>query len=463
MVKARTIKSALVFITISLALNFQSLYSMDLISNKSCFLSFEQNDWGGVICYDLSICISRSIICIVAPQLLKELFKTNPGFQKQFAAGKLTCLVSKSRLSDGTPQLVVIMPASLEELGIKIPESEKQKAEPAVGISALEDKYGFRNLNLLNPEFVAPIIEKAAQVESDEFKKILNFPNIINSGLPNHPTRFYLDGHGNIGLVAGLPMNLFGDFLADLTKIGTEFIYILSCYAAGNTPEIQSALANIINKQIEESKKLKTASVHGIDYAIVIQATTDVSTCDVGDIKTMFTQLDEFLKNPVWVLEFGSEVKRPKITIADVIATLGVKIGHSLPSIRMPGKTQFFRSVNIGNMEIITESRLIELGVEKTLKLISESKSRVKNIAHAARKKLKGNLDIEILIKPDIEFIQIFPMDLLDFAFVLHQRSKFISKLSGQGQHYIGKIVDSAFGSIDELVNQGFLKIWDIQ
>jgi len=113
-------------------------------------------------------------------------------------------------------------------------------------------------------------------------------------------------------------------------------------------------------------------------------------------------------------------------------------------------------------MEIITESRLIEAGVKRTLELIADSKSSNQVVADAANQKLKGNLDIVIRIKPDIEIIQIFPIDLTDFIFILEgkDKPKFISKLTRQGQHFIGKIIDTAYGDIKLLVNKGFFDIF---
>ncbi len=447
------------------------------IPEKSCFLSFERNDWNGVIAQDLNISIENNIISIVVPQLLKELFKKYQRRQKDVEAGKITVLASRFKLADKSPQLIVIVPVPLDQLGIKIPESEKQNVEPKVDISSIENEFGFKNLTLVNPASVADLVEKTSEINPDEFKKVLdNFPEIINSSLPQHPTRFFLVGHGNKEIIGTIPMYLVGDFLYMLSKIGTEFIYIVSCYAGANLPEIQTALANIITKQIEERKKSKTASLPGIDFAIVIQATSDVPTIGVGDTKKMFIKLDKFLQDPAWALEFGPGVEKPQITISDVISAYRLQDVSALPSIRMPGKTGYFRSINIkssvmGDTEIITESKLIEEGAKRTLELIAESKSPNPVIADEAKKKLKGNLDIAIHIKPETGFIQIFPMDLMDFTFVIQgvppkspfdtlKAPKFISKLSGRGQHYIGKIVDTSHGDIKQLINQSFGNIF---
>ncbi len=430
---------------------------------KCCYLSFEQKDPNGIITQGLISCLESKIISITSPQLLNLLFSSSKSIQECCQAGKLTILASRFKLADNlTPQFIVIIPESLKVLGIKIPKSEQQNEKPSIDISNIENKYGFKNLTLINPTFVTSLVEHTQEIKPDELQNVIeNLPEIINTKLPQHPTRFYLDGHGQPGIIATIPTNQFEHFLSKLSEIGAEFIYITSCYAGGgaNLQKIQSDLLNIITRQIEERKKSSAAPFPGIDFAIVIQATSDVATVRIGDIRAMFTKLNEFLKEPVWALTFGPQVEKSAITIADVIADLKIKDRAALPSIRLPGKTGFFRSINIGDMEIITESTLIELGVERTLKLIAESNDPNKIKAEEAKKKLAGNLEIVITIKPDTQFIQIFPVDLMDFTFDLQGEPRFISKLSGQGQHYIGKIIGAAYES-GEAFKNSFFDVW---
>lgn len=471
MVNAKTIKAAAIFVVILFALSFQSLYSVVSILNKSCFLSFEQNDWNGAIVFPLKECISAGIISIVVPQLLKEAFKQDPHFQEDCKSGKIALFASTFKTAgNDVPHLIVIIPESLEQLGLKISAEEKQKVALEVGISSVETKYGFKNLELINPEFVAATVDSAKAFDETEIKNVLsNFPNIINISLPQHPTRFYLAGHGVVGFsIAGVPINYFDFLLADFSAINTEFIYIYTCYAFGNISRIQRGVEDIVTKQIEERKKSKAAPFPGIDYAIVIQSTADVQTFGgVGNVKLMLTKLDKFLEKPVWALEFGPGVKKPKITISDVVAALGtLETGKSsaMPSIRMPGRNNFFRPIKVDSVEIITASKLIELGVEKASKLVEESESADKNSAQEAKKKLAGPLGIEIFIKPDISFVQIFPIDLFDFTFVFPEGSpaQFISKLSGQGQHYIGSVVDDTFSYIENFISDRFINIFTL-
>ncbi len=490
------------------------LSSMSTITSppKSCYLSFEQHDWNGAICQCLLYAIFAKVPAISSATLLKQLFALHPFIKEYFDQGKFTVLINEK--SD----LVVIIPESLENLTISIPESLKQAEIISENIlEAIVDserKYGFKNLNLINPPFINRVIQKDGAHSSYQTKDLIDhFKSIIDTSNASHPTRFVLDGHGGfcwgtqdaLGVVAGIRIdedkkyNDFDDFLYALSEIGAEFLYILSCYAGGrNLLRIQSEIEKIIACQINESKKYKEklkeyeqlmkkrmeaepqkygteideyrkifpeppASSIGIDYPIVIQATSGVPCYGDGKINAMFIKLDTFLQNPAWVLEFGPGVEKPQVTISDVIAALELQDVSSLPSIRMPEKNAFFRSINIGNMEIITESRLIEEGVKSTLGLIAQSKDPDGTIADSAKKKLCEPLKIEIPIKPDIKFIQIFPTDLTDFTFDIQGAlvPKFISKLTCVGMHFIGRIRFKSSeanhqSTIQSFIDQGF-------
>lgn len=435
------------------------------ISKKSCFVSFEQNDWNGVVAGILFDSLSKKIVSIVVPQLLKTLFKNKPAFKNYCKAGKITFFASRFKAANNlTPQYIVVIPASLDELGIKITGANKQAIEPSVDLSSIENKFGFKNLHLINPAFVIDVVEKSEPVDQDKLKNVIeNFSKIIYIHSPQHPTRFYLIGHGGVTMFASIPVDQVKSFFTELSLIGAQFVYINSCYAAMHLPEMQRELEKIISKQITEKEKTTRATIYpGIDYAIVIQATADVSTLGLGDIRAMFATLDKFLQNPVWALTFGPGVEKPDITISDVIDSLNIHEAVALPSIRMPGRSNFFRSVKINNTKIITASYLIEKGVKRTLELLENRKSSEKHIADEAETKLKRALDIEILIKPNIKFIQIFPIDLSDFTFVINGFPKFISKLTGRGHHFIGKIVYTGYEDFELLVHESFFKIFEL-
>ncbi len=489
---------------------------VDLLSStitcpeKCCFLTFEQNnDWNGSTVRSLLNAIVMKSTAIATPVLVKKLFEEFAWIKEYFSSGRFIMLASSPA------NFIVIIPESLQDLGITITESEKQNQEPPIDITNIQNKYGFKNLHLLNPTYITSVIEKAQLINGDKFRELIElFESIINSSSSQHPTRFYLFSHGCPGIIANIPLAYFIIFLRALANIDAEFLFIHSCYVAGtNLLKIQAAIQEIIQletvvnelliikdykQKLNDYKKLmkermgaepqkyggdvdsyyklfpipeKPKCFTGINYAIAIQATHGGATCSgTPNINAMFTKLNEFLKDPSWALEFASGEDKPTITISDVITSLGLKNSTVLPSIRLPGSTSYFRPIDEGKMEIITASRLIQKSVKKTLKLIAASKSADKTIADEARQKLQQPLAIDFQIKPDIQFVQIFPMDLTDFKFIIQGQTlpKFISKSTGSGQHFIGSVTYSSDGKdsgliFKKFIDQGFVNVFGME
>ncbi len=418
------------------------LQSKMTVPTRSCFLTFEQDDYNGKIWLETQKALLNKIMVIISPYILK---RTIGGLVRGLVStycrtGKFAVFVKNPTSALSTkPKLIIIIPESLENLKIVIPKSEKQKEEPSVDLSFVKNEYGFENITLINPAFVMSVAEKAQPIGENGFNELLeDFSNIIDTNSLSYPNRFFLIGHGEPGVqIASIPLGSVKFALSAFCRTSAEFVYIDSCYLGGtNLQTMQTIISEIMMNQIQQKAPCKT----GINYGIVIQATSGVETVGEGNLRAMFKKLDDFLKDPVWALEFGPGVEKPNVTISDAVSALDIRETEALPSIRLPGKTGFFRSINIGNMEIITTSSLIDKGVKRILELVAESKSSDKSIADEAKRKLKGNLDIEISTKPDVQLIQIFPMDLLDFNFSVVGMTKFISKLTGNGQHFIGKI-----------------------
>ncbi len=400
---------------------FKLIFPHLIIPEKCCFLTFERDDPNRAITDDLYSALLMRIVSIATPTILKKCFEIYPFIHLRCATGSFTLL------ADEKEELIVIIPESLQ------PSMQLE----AGTIKTFIDRYGFMNLHRLSLEKFDSMSEKKLG-EINVASQLATFGKLINAQSAGHPTRFYLDGHGSTNQkIAGIPTDKLLEFLGILVLNDAEFLYISSCYAAGiNLQIMQKSIATIVALQIDK----KTPP--GIDYAIVLQATAGIPSGGFGNAKAMFLKLNKFLQDPVWALDFGPGVTRPSITIIDVISALNLSRIDSLPSLRLPGKTSYFRSLNIGHTEIITESMLIEKGVERTLQLLGQSAGTDKNVAGAAKKKLSKPLDIEIRIKPDIQSIQIFPVDLTDFTFVIEGQNvpQFISKLTNTGQHFIGTI-----------------------
>ncbi len=427
---------------------------------KCCFLTFEQDDWNGSTVRNLLNALVMKITAIATPHIVKKLFEKFAWIKEYFNSGRFTMLAS-------TPtNLIIIIPESLQDLGITIPESEKQNPEPQIDITNIQNNYGFINLHLINSAFIDSVIRGSPLITAEQFYKLIElFESIINSTSPQHPTRFYLVGHGSTcSRIGAIPIICFYDFLRVLVNTNAEFLFIGSCYAAGRNLQT-------IQKAIQAAREIK-----GFNCAIALQAAHGgVTGSGSPNINAMFTKLNEFLNDPSWALKFARVEDKPRITISDVITSLGIKNSTSLPSIRLPGKTGFFRPIDGDNMEIITASRIARKGVKKTLKLITASKSSDKKISDEAKRKLQEPLAIDFQIKPDVHYIQIFPTDLTDFKFDVQGSimPKFISKQPGSGlhfsgQHFIGSVTYSSDGkdsglAFKKFIDQGFVNVFGME
>ncbi len=421
---------------------------------KCCYLSFEQKDVDQAVEAGLMVALLDKVLAIVTPQMLVGTMRDSSSLKEYCNSGKFTVLAS------GPTDLVVIIPESLNEMGIFISDSEKQKKEPCVDITPIYSKYGLKNLHLISPLFLASAFDNAQIKTTDELVK--NLELVINATSEDRPSRFYLCGHGIYavgfyhpapGIIAAISSPDIKNFFTTLSTLGAEFLFINSCYSAGTN---LLALQNAIRE---------------IDYPVVLKVTSGIVSAGTINSNAMFTKLDEFLKNDsFWALEFAADKDKRRPAIADVIAASGPQYPVSLPSIRLPGKFNFFRAIDRGEMEIITTSKIIEKGVSKTLELVAQSKNSDKAIADEAKQKLRQPLEIEFQIKPDVQYVQIFPTDLTDFKFVIQGSTlpKFISKQPGTGQHFIGEITYNSnekdeTSARTEFIDNGFVKIFGIQ
>jgi hypothetical protein len=228
------------------------------------------------------------------------------------------------------------------------------------------------------------------------------------------------------------------------------------------------------------------------DYITIINATSDVETSGSKDIYTFFMKFNEFLKKPYW--SFGHRQlskNKTDITMADVIDAVGVKSELALPSIRFPGTLSFFRAVDLKEMTIITWRLLqtLRLGTLLTQEYISTRKKiqdkkvelkelvdressiviataaqqeedlskQITLLEEQAKKMLtkKTSYNINIPIETGIKYVQVFPLDLSDCRIDIQgaEKHRFISKIPGQAQHFIGTITyTSQKTTLDEAI-----------
>lgn len=429
---------------------------------KSCLITFEKVDYNKLVAKALLIALSKRTIVISNAFMLKKslqiIFDKYPYELENFYSKKWTLFVNI------VGDLGVIVPATIDD------------------VSQLYKEYGFKNLRRIEPEknaiesVLKKLIEKESSTMIESFKDIIDVTNL------NHPTRVVLAGHGHTEKdIAGIEVNLIGNFLKVLTEVGAEFLYIMSCGVAGtNLLAMQDQIDAVIQKNLranllkqvglekelqvlttelpKEQKRALTEEHQKIideklsllptryDYIIVVQATSDIVTFNMPALDVMFPQLNLFftsagLKQPV---------KEKRITINDIMKAVVPKDAFSLASIRFPGTTTFFRAADLGEMEIITSLRLKRLKIEvaKQIKPLMEQK-------------------IVIPIKPAIKFIQMFPCDAVDFTIAIEGplMPKFISKIPGPAGHVIGKITYTSSQrsyeeGIKDLVEKGFWQVF---
>ena len=474
------------------------------IPEKSCFLTFTQNDSTGAVVKALLDALANQTVAITSPYILNELFKI-------LEVNTLE-LYEWNVFLNQSHNLCIVIPG------------EKPDIE-----QLLYEKFGFINLNFIADEEVKSKIEHLPRVSDDDFNVLIqDFKNIIDVKSPKHPTRFYFIGHGSQDEIANIPMKYLESIMETFSAIDTQFVYINSCHAGGeNLIKIQKSINNIFEKQLKKNllKQMNYEKAHTkypksqvyssesqrspvktsikedilpekikrIDYSIAVQATSDITTGGVGNINAFFNTLPNFLKS-----------HQGKSSITNLFQSLGLKTPDALQSIRLPGITSLFRAAELNNMEIITYTKLQALRLEKLLKpnkdiqsqiqLISQLKDELSEVMQReplltlkeastqeqslsekireAQKKLNKIIqetqkNCAIPINRDIKYVQIFPCNLIDFSFVIQGKivPKFISKIPGQAQHFIGKIIfessrDNFKDALKEFITNGFIKIF---
>ena len=318
--------------------------------------------------------------------------------------------------------------------------------------------------------------DEAIEVAIKDFQKMIDRDN------PKRPTRFVLAGHGFADeAIANIPVKSFGKLLKIFADTGAEFLYILSCEVAGtNLVEMQQQINKIIGDTLKEnlkatSEKLPLLKPGTFSCTIVVQATSDVKTLGIPNFSVMFTMLDEFYKQTSSEGLKQMRQGQKRLTMIDILKAALGRDATSLASIRFPGTTVFFRAADLGEMEIITWLRLQKMRMEAPLGIVllkkqqkqalkrSVSEVELQQQLHAMQETSEKNVQegITIEIKPEIKYVQMFPCNLLDFSFELQdkQEPKFISKIPGPAQHFIGRITYTSSAATPERSIQEFIDV----
>ena len=371
------------------------------IIKRTAVLSFETDDWNDAI---VNVCYSsllENTPAIVSGHMLKKLIEKYVDVGRFFESRQWTLF---AHASDG--------------LYVIIPENIKDKA-------ALNSEYGFKAVE-------GPISDPTTlSIKFEETGKMIHGLEEIIDISKNHVRQFFLIGHGGERVIANVKNELLGKLLSTLANLKTKFLYVDTCNVAGqNLLEIQKNLQEIIAQKSKENLK--------VNYIIVLQATTDVPTSGAPLFATFFKKL-ETIFNEKEDISYHEEKQIQEI----VRQSVSHEESSALPSIRLPGATTFFRAIDLGNTEVITWTKLQTMRASNAFKLTT------------------------IPIKNGVQFIQIYPFNLMDCIFDIKATEvpKFISKIPGDAQHFIGGIKyasskNDLTQAIDKLLKDGFIEVF---
>ncbi len=381
----------------------------------NAFLTFDTNDWNNAIAKETAIAIRQEIPSIVSVSIMYSL-----------CTGKEPEIISAFNALQNQVKWSVFINSN-ETFGVLVPKAYDNK---------LLERMGFGSLKHVASEQIKKVFADRSfdkkQVEINDFRNLFSASTIAK--------RFFLCGHGGEqSHIGGIAIKFFGEFIHVLFIINTEFLYVDSCFAAGtNLVAIQKTQIKMADRQF---------TIANVQFPLVIQATTDEITFRGPlDLKRFFSNLNLFLAEKKKNYYLG----RPPsgLTISQVIKPL---IGDDpealqLPSVRFPGTNSFFRSIMLDNAVIITDLFIKQLLSQPLIEqyLIYKQKRPAEAV---------------IPVADTVKFILVYPTDCSPITFQFKRPYKFprfISKIPGSAQHYIGTIKMDSIGW-DDFIVESFL------
>lgn len=170
---------------------------------------------------------------------------------------------------------------------------------------------------------------------------------------PESRKRFFITGHGFFAgtlleeklkekatqikaIIAGMPVAEFQNFLEFLNTIGTDFLFVSSCYAGGY---------NLLQGYQKQNDELAIKPLK-LDYFVVVGALTDEATRG-GTLK--FKEFFHAINN---LFSPKTTLKNP---FEEILRPMSSKFIQNLPSIRYPGSLNYFKVIDADKRtEIIT-------------------------------------------------------------------------------------------------------------
>lgn len=444
----------------------------------NAYLSVEHFDYNDAMTTQVRDCLFQDIPIICSAALLNRLLTISD---------RTLRIASRAILSTN---LWTVFINKEKDIAIIVPRTNPDSAE---SMRQLKKNFGLNlfGLNPIKPENVASLFSQQEYKEKPVI--IEHIRDIFDTSMSK---RFYLSGHGGLGQsIAAISLikkektsSHFEQFLKLLSEINTQFIYINTCFSGGlNLDTMQQQIQEMIETTLKETYFTEKKSP---SYAIAIQATTDAPTSgSVIALKEFFVRLNVFLLNPHWYL--GKSKAKETMTITKVVEPLYHPYPHisSLPAIRFPGQTSFFRTIDLDKMTIITWHAVQKMLLEEILSpvlllksLAPEIKTTLKKLYSLERQipflqdkwrrtlhesqqheqaekelatleqqiaEVKSSLKLfspnqEAIINiPDLtKYVLIYPVDLTKIIIDIEgtNRPRFISKIGGQSNHFIKEI-----------------------
>lgn len=227
-------------------------------------------------------------------------------------------------------------------------------------------------LQQINPSFLVDTLNQKEQKFNEQLQKD---PQVIFEPFelehlkkilinPDARKRMFITGHGFFAgilleeklkeqaaqvkaIIAGMPVAAFQNFLEFLNTMGTDFLYVSSCYGGGYN------LVQGYQKQNDEMaiKPLK------LGYFVVVGALTDESTRG-GTLK--FKEFFHAINN---LFSPKTTLKNP---FEEILKPVSSRFIQNLPSIRYPGSLNYFKVIDVDKKtEIITYALVTAKSIEK--------------------------------------------------------------------------------------------------
>lgn len=320
--------------------------------------------------------------------------------------------------------------------------------------------------------------------------------NLFRTDACSHNKFIMLTGHGLPNTrAAGMPMNIFKNYLQFLTNIRTSFLWVNTCFSGGfNVTHYQEILKKNIKQRMvgfirDENQPQFIAEV--INYPVVFDSSTDLEAVTIESLITPYLLFGALAKLEVPTIYQARDLSMLMNEVFPNAESLPLS---NLPILYIPG-ADFFRAVELKDSTIITNVMLRQLRMTHYLRTANrlDGTSRLIGMSHLAELRRKiiendlqsGHAEVStegptITIDQSrkvLRSVQLYPQDLHDVSIRIDKGNMpgFISKIPGCSNHVLkciqaprltlAQIVDGLFPNFAE--GRGarltYPKVWFIE